>query len=580
MPIMFRKSTMFKKPTMFSKIQLSVFSLLILFLMGCGGSDSKSDSNTNGSSGEPASVAPTLSETKALPGQSIGVSHESIKAGDVVEVHFQTPDASAEKQVIKATALTDGEVIVSVPPYVEAQSGEITSGTMNLFLGDPALFTSILIDPLPDLLFESRGTILLALLEFSRSQYLLSRDLLTAIGLNDQTDTAVAVAEIVQALITLGVWIDEISSQGTLTMEEDDSTIVLSGDDLNVLDRWLLLSLLAMNNFADSQLSTSSQLLTTSALQVSRLSKGKATVQNQPPVNELLRESWDDFQRALGSSPADEDVKQAITDLVEQTLAKGKDAAARGSTLLAGYISLLATGTGQLGGTAISGVSKALSQANAHFSTLAGAFTAWLTNKNTDSFRSRDREGFNSSSEFISQLARWGTNTLGNFLPGNQGGNLFSNINTGLTINDLLSAAEIEICRFEISFFCGTSATTGFTIANYTNFDGSSGSDGKDADIQLSGSQSFPVISWPGQGIALIVSKVSVSGTEPNIYGITGPHSNAIVSIGSSARYGDYSGDIEIVGDSPSPALKSGSSYVIQVQNTDFQSASLFFLVN
>lgn len=563
--------------------RLLIVSSLLFFtlLSSCGGGGGSSSSND---ADQTQSVSTGVSENELLPGQPLTVFHNSISADSLVKIQFKSIDGKAEEQTLTAIAVRDNEVTFGVPPYMDADTGEISSGTMSIYLDNTLITSEVTISEPLALGFETSGTILLAVLELARDQYLATLDELAELKANDDSiDTSESIAAIESAISDTEEWIDEISFDGELSLDFDDSGVVLSAADLSELDRWLLLSLLSLDQLADDEFTRS--LNAKSVLHATRTT----------PVNPLLKESWEEFKRVIGDNPTSNNIKDSIDRLFEGSLEKAKDGAVQGVTVLGAYISLLTAGTGKLGGEAIKGVAKALSQANAHSSALLGALTAWWANKNTDSLNSRDREEFDATTEFLSQLARWGTNTLGNFLPEAQGGNFFGNVNTGLTLKDLASTVETKICSFEISFFCDDSSSdTGddsgdntdsgsigtYTIVSYLNFDGSTGTNLAAADIQLSGNSNYPTFSWTGDAIAVIVSHVINSGVEPNVFGVTGEYAGSVASLGSSIKYGDYSGNVDIVGQDPSPALVAGESYIVQVQLGNGQGASLFFTKN
>ena len=549
-------------------ISIPVLIALIPIISACGGS--------GGGSTSPS--APTLSESVVLPDQSLGISHRSIEEGDSVKLDFRSPDDSAVIQTVYAIASADGEVVIPVPTYIDSSTGEISSGVMNLHLNDDELSVALTIDEVLELSFRTDGIILLALLEATRDKYLTTLTQLNNIALNtSQVTTSESVASVNAALDKINDWIADFNSTGSITFDDSDPDSRLGPEELNILDLRLLLSMLSADIFADGLLADTDR-----KAHILDLQQNSQLEYRQPPVTQLIRDSWDDFQRALGNSPASSEVKQSATDLFEQTLDKGKDAASKAVTGLTGYISLMTAGASRLGGSALSGVAKAGSQGNALFSSLSGYYTAWLTNENTDSFDTRDKIDFDASQELLSQVVRYGSNTLGNFLPGDQGGDFFGDFNTTVTVSDVLEAAEVEVCNFEISFFCGTTVTRVLEVVSYLNFDGSTGLDGTAADIQLSGDPSFPQISWSGQGISLTVSQFTTTSVIPNIFGVTGTNGQGSTSIqpfGSFVRYGDYTGNVNIVGEDPSPALTEGSNYAISLQNSSFQSATLVFTV-
>ena len=139
-------------------------------------------------------------------------------------------------------------------------------------------------------------------------------------------------------------------------------------------------------------------------------------------------------------------------------------------------------------------------------------------------------------------------------------------------------------------WICSTSPSSRFKLIYYQNFDGTQQTAGtgnpqldwQEADIQLSGSQTFPTFSWPGNGIAITV----VDALNPGnglLYGInsvTEPDSTQLIPFHPPVRYGNYSiTNTEILGGalSSSPALQTNGYYTVTVQRSDFASALIGF---
>ncbi len=122
-----------------------------------------------------------------------------------------------------------------------------------------------------------------------------------------------------------------------------------------------------------------------------------------------------------------------------------------------------------------------------------------------------------------------------------------------------------------------------FSIDGFSNIDGTIGSNGADADIQLSGSGSFPTISWPfGQAATLLVS---TAGTGSTIYGIVSgqDENDNLIPLQSPVTYGNYNiADAVPFGaaSNPSPALSVGQQYLITMSTITGGTASLIFTVN
>ena len=286
-------------------------------------------------------------------------------------------------------------------------------------------------------------------------------------------------------------------------------------------------------------------------------------------------------------------MRDSVLNGIPDTLQKGFDAFKAGVTYLGGFMSIMTSGAGALGGKALGIAASAYNIANAQFTSAMSMFNAWLADENTDAFLGEEGQGFSAGQEALSQLVRVATAYLGGLQ--SKLGKIFGAINTGLSVKDMLTEAKVDLCElFGSPSFCSdddNEPASSFTILAYVNFDGERGTatqdnpslNPQDADIKLSGNPAFPIISWPGDAFAVVASDASTVGLTYGIVSARDPDTNDLLPFFPPVQYGDYSiPNTEIASGAlgNSPALQSGRFYEITVQRSDFTSAIIAFQVN
>jgi hypothetical protein len=226
----------------FCKAAILIFSALVL-LISCGGGGG------GGGGGGSSTSQITLSSSQAQPGQFITIYHESIEAGSIVEVAFKV---AGGYEVRAETGLTGaGEAKIAVPVNYERESSQFGSGDVEVSVGGVASSASLAITELPHLEEGMRGgDLAIFMMQTSIKEYtqLLENIQTMAVETGGEADEEQAVLSILTRISTLDDMIWEIETFGELTIETEDGQMVLSGENLEMVDRLLLASIMGMSD--------------------------------------------------------------------------------------------------------------------------------------------------------------------------------------------------------------------------------------------------------------------------------------------------------------------------------------------
>ena len=553
---------------------LCVFALAVVLSCGGGGGD-----DSDNGSGAPGAVeqSPSLSVDTAYPGQTISVTHPSIKADDIVTVDFQVESSSAAtlaravndgmKIPVRGIAHADGVVIVAVPPILD-DDGSSVAHSVNVVVNGTASETMLQVEQFLQLDFPTQGNILMAFIDSTLDSYNTAWNNLDQIEI--ELDNAVDMSEVKDAIgkkiQTLEGQLFEITNTGTLTVDVNGSPVVLSLSDLDKVDLWLLHSYVSLDvAFPSSQ---SEALL--------------ARSQHIDPLGDM-RSSFAKARDDFNSRGGPESVRKSIFEGIPGVLSKGQEAAETGISGLAAYLSIVTGGAGFLGDDALQTASKARNLANSQSSFFSSTLTAWLSGKNTDAFLNGDQKGFDAGNEIASQLARLGAEY------GSSANNSASDwASIGFTIKDAYTAA-LPYC--ETLGICGAESSEDFyQVLAYVNFNGvtkdariGDSFDLKEADISLFGNPHFPDIKWRGGDAIAVLVYDTVFNTLFGAVAREEPETNDLIPFSPAIHYGDYitskytraSGFPE-----RSNSLLKDNIYIISVQRaSDFGGAEIVFKI-
>ncbi len=225
----------------------SIFALLFI-LLGCGGG-----STTDNVDGE----ALLVSTRSATPGELIKLSHPSIKTGEIVEVEVESESGFT---TLSFEAMSDGHIIITLPPIIDSSTEEISSGTVRLSLVGVDSSVTVVMDPLLSLASElAPGKATILMIDATLENYAAIFDQLTELttrtdGAFDSSEMKAAVEEIISQLTDMR---NEIDSTGELTIKmADDSTLTLTETDISIIDRWLVADLQGISSALKSSNAT------------------------------------------------------------------------------------------------------------------------------------------------------------------------------------------------------------------------------------------------------------------------------------------------------------------------------------
>ena len=514
----------------------------------------------------------TLSTARAFPGQFLNVGQTGVSPDSLAEVVFTWADGAA----VGVFAIADeaGDLLVAIPPLFDAE-GLPVAGQAEVSMNGRIAATPLQVESFPDPGFATEGAALEGLFELARQSAAHAIANLAEIAAQTGLSQDAAVAALDGDIARLDAWIMELTTSKQLTMEVDGEDVVLTAADLDRLDAWLLSSLFALD---------------TTAMPIQQQVARAAN--NQIDVHELLKERWQAWQDELAKLSDDDErtlmVKDAAPRFFENAMEKGLEGGSYFFTYVGAYLSGVCGGAALYGDKALQIAAKARNLSSAQFTTMASGFFAWVSGKNTDAFLSGNPEEFSGWQESLSQFVRLGSAYVG--VVDGRIGDAGSLVNDGLTIKDLLTAAEVELCDVlgSPSLLCDPGGSgDSINVLIYQNFDGQFDNgpnlDPSLADIKLSGSISFPIMSWPGSSaISVIVYDSAAGGNNALLYGIISQQvEGELIPFGSSVRHGDYSvpNTEPAFEDFSAPPMVSGGIYLIVVQRGDFNQASLMFTI-
>ena len=360
----------------------------------------------------PGGSETTLSKTQLTPGELLKITSASIQAGQTYDVEFRT--AGGFVVPVEAEALADGELYVAVPPVLDPETGVFSSGVMTIFASALNLEESLSILELPAVQGAEAGAILEIVLEAAMGDYQGVVSNLPAVqaeagGVVDATDTTVEINAQIDALQEM---LTELQSSRTLTVTlPQGGTTTLTEAELRTADR-LLLAYLA--GVADED------------------------------VPDLSAKRSGAAHRDMGDCLAIADANQRLA-CIREVIGGIRVSTGRGSNLASGLATVVGLGVGLYGAV----VGAPLVALTGLIVSTIGAATSYtnaaVNNQNSDAFLNGNRPGFDASTEAISQTIRVGTSAASN-IPGPIG-QVSGAVNVGLSVRDIMGAAEHERCQ-------------------------------------------------------------------------------------------------------------------------------------
>ncbi|MFQ5491832.1 MAG: hypothetical protein ACE5GE_14020 [Phycisphaerae bacterium] len=535
-----------------------------------------------GGGGKPGSGSLTLSSSSVAPGGLVTVSHPGISAGSIIEVEFSGPNGFAV--TVEGVDTQNGSTRIAAPPLMDLTTGQTSAGQVSVSVKGLTGQASLFIDDLPQVENLEPGTIVVFYLQTTIEELQAVRVDLAQIeadfpGAVTGTSGLVLIDEQIR---DLQATIAQLENGQPITVElPGGGQATLTTADLQFADRWLAsmldgLQQAALNSPAGKRMLADPEL------------KGLLSLRTTSECLQLAQE---------GASG------QAVRDCFGEVVGDLRRFAGRGTNLGATAVTALGLGLAVFAGPEIA----LLGGVVAVISFTAGTVNAMVLGQNTDAFLNNDGEDFSLGQEIISQVGRFGFSVF-TFLP-----------SVAVSINDILSGAKTEKClaeqqpdrRFQpdpnVAAFCefdpsagggasgGDSPTTGtFNTTFVSTTGGVLTADASAAQISLSGSPSFPTISWtvgPLQQLHLIEDGQSggflyavISNVEDDAEGDT-----VVTPISSPVTYGDYSSsDLMRFPDAPgfsvpsvAPALRAdGTTYAVTVVTLAGQTASITFTIN
>jgi len=358
------------------------------------------------------STPATLSKTELSPGEFLKVTSASIQAGQTYDVEFRT--AAGFVVPVEAAALADGELYVAVPPVLDPATGEFSSGDMTVSasaLNLNALLNILELPALPDI---AAGAVLEIVLEAAIEDYQGVVSNLPAVqaeagAVVDATSTTAAINAQIDALQAM---LTELQADHALTVTlPQGGTTTLTEAELRTADRLLVAFL------------------------------GGAADENVP---DLAAKRGGTGHRDIGDCLAIADSDQRLA-CIREIIGSVRVSTGRGTNLAAGLATVVGLGVGLYGAV----VGAPLVALTGLIVSTIGAATSYtnaaVNNQNSDAFLAGNRPGFNASAEGISQTIRVGTSAASN-IPGPIG-QVSGAVNAGLSVHDIMGAAEHERCQ-------------------------------------------------------------------------------------------------------------------------------------
>lgn len=512
-----------------------------LLVGGCPGAADSADAN------DAATVTPGTFFTIADP---------TIRRGDVVEVRFSGPGGYSV--LGEAYADRDGRARVAAPVVVDGQSGDLVSAELTAMVVGGTGSAKIRVGLPREIRGAKSGDLFRSVLDGAIADLDAAIAQWTEVGveLGSAVDVQSTVTQLGTQRALLADTLLQLDATGSLRLRNaDGSSSFISGEALNLAERIL----------------------------AGQLAGAASEVRGDLNVAKRLN-------YADADEPFDPDQLARDLNFLRSTSA-ARDIAGRFGTAVSLSITIIAL-------PVVVGASETVVVTSAIVAAGVGTysfFSAWASNQNSDAFLNRSREGFDATTELISQLVRYAANAFsaGVGRPGDIG----NAVTILISLKDLGAAALLERCQAEAeALFCtaatptppdddptiGDGSATSFVVLFYQNFDGTSGTNGALADIKLGGVVSAPDFTWSGFPMILTLSVQEVRDQNATpLYGVIAgvDAQGEPFPIVSGIMYGDYSRLARLPGYPETPPLlqRRVGAYLITIAADNGTFASLMF---
>lgn len=377
------------------------------------GGGSGFDGNQNDSGGSSTDEPISLSKGLAKTGEFVTIEHPSIVAGEVRTISLRQEDGVVQDHEVFAHA--DGELSFPVPVYVETEFDGAVGGTFGVSL-DGVSGEEQLISSGPYLLTQiPAGAILPLIIQSVIDDY---DELAVRLGIaTGELAAAGNRVELLDAVILhrdyLAGLLDELETSGGISVPVSETeSVFLEGLDLRNVERHLV-SMLVGAHEEMIRRSDNGALRTLGANCISELRSGTIT-----------------------TSQLEQCMEDCISD-IKASAVRASQTAGVLPALIGGAITLVGLGASS-GALVTTGLIVGVG------GVIHGFVTAFAANENTDSFGSRDGQGFSSSQEILSQGSRLSVGILSN-APGPVGA-AFGGASVVIAANDTSNSIEAARC--------------------------------------------------------------------------------------------------------------------------------------
>jgi len=352
----------------------------------------------------------SISTKSAYPGDYIVATHNSIKEGQESTVEFTGEGGYYISFKTEDTA--DGIVRFPVPFYLDTSTGQNAAGTVIVRVNGNTVADEFTIRAIPDLGIDP-GKVYVEILEKTVENYSEAQDYLWDTyfeeGLEDLLDS---IDELDTRISQCLAMIDEIETTGklTLSVNDGDDPVTLTGSDLAMLDQWLAVWILGM----DAALTGSSPM----------------------SAGGIDMEGWSDISA--------KERAQRIQDGIDHVISEFKRGLEGGKVLI-GAVTLLCT----VGGFLVAGPAGALIGAAAGLALgyVSAGFelgSSAVYNRICESFSQKFRPAYDWGKNVLGQAVRVALSAAGGLK--DKIGTIFTIISSAVTLNDSVDSAKKTRC--------------------------------------------------------------------------------------------------------------------------------------
>ena len=328
--------------------------------------------------------SPSLSKTRAAPGEYLIIEHDGIEAGLPAMVIFTAPDGTRIE--VPTYDVANGSLGVAVPPVYNPSTASIGAGRFTVTIEDLEGQSTLDVDDLPTISGLEPGAMLKIVLETAIAEHqrtIANFEIMAEQGGPDgpAVDTASATSEIAR----LQAILDELNATGQLVVElEGIGTATVTSELLALGDRILVSTFTAPNAAAAS----------------------KREVNHRDIAECIAISVPEGFDRAACLREVVADVGTAVLPAVETA---GRVATGIGVVVtIVGATATLVAAT-PVGAVLAAGTTANIALTGLYVSIAGGTISvvsATMQGKNTDAFLQDSGEDFNLGLEILSQMLR------------------------------------------------------------------------------------------------------------------------------------------------------------------------------